>query len=64
MEQGRVLVADDDQRVRETLAVILAQAGHRVETAARGEELNEQSCVNLGGRYTVIIEAPKVGGQV
>jgi two-component system response regulator HydG len=42
MEQARLLVADDEPEVRDTLAAILREAGHRVDVAATGAEVLER----------------------
>ena len=39
MERARILVADDEQAVREVHAAILTRCGHQVDTAADGSEV-------------------------
>ena len=39
MERAKILVADDEQTVRDVYAEILARSGHRVDTAADGNEV-------------------------
>lgn len=50
---GRVLVVDDEEGLRETLAAILESAGHRVETAPDGVSALER--LDRGADFDLII---------
>ena len=59
----RILVVDDDAGAREVLTALLAQEGHRVETAGNGLEALE---VLAGRSYDVILSdlrMPGMGGD-
>ena len=57
--QSSILVVDDEAGIRETLAEILMDAGHRVVTAATGREALERIAAE---RYDVILTDIRMPG--
>ena len=48
-EQGRILVVDDEESVRDLLQRVLKEAGYNVVTAANGQEaLDKMSELSIG----------------
>lgn len=59
------LIADDDKGVRETTAILLANAGYRVKTAADGDEALEYFVSNRDDVGVVILDMvmPNLSGR-
>lgn len=61
-EHARVLVVDDDKSIRKTLAAILEDQGHVVETARNGREAIEKSRSGFFNLALIDIRLPDMEG--
>ncbi len=61
-ESARVLVVDDDESIRKTIAAILEEEGYIVDTAENGKEAIEKSNVNFYNLALIDIRLPDMEG--
>ena len=61
-ELSRILVVDDDESIRKTLATILEEKGYRVDTAASGREAIEKSHKKFYNLALIDIRLPDIEG--
>jgi DNA-binding NtrC family response regulator len=61
-EPSRILVIDDDESIRKTLATILEEKGYKVDTAASGREAIEKSHKNFYNLALIDIRLPDIEG--
>ena len=61
-EPSRILIIDDDESVRKTLATILEEKGYKVDTAASGREAIEKSHKNFYNLALIDIRLPDIEG--
>ncbi|MGD8505160.1 MAG: response regulator [Candidatus Bathyarchaeota archaeon] len=61
-EQARILVVDDDESIRKTLATILEEKGYVVETARNGKEAIEKSKAKFFNLALIDIRLPDMEG--
>jgi len=57
-EPARILVIDDDETVRESLATVLQEQGFAVDTAENGKEAIEKSKANVCDLALIDIRLP------
>jgi len=60
--RGRILIADDEERIRNILAAILRDAGYTLETAKDGFEAAEKSAVFEPHLVIVDLQMPRLDG--
>jgi DNA-binding NtrC family response regulator len=61
-ESARILVIDDDESIRKTIATILEEKGYVVDTACSGREAIEKSRVNFYNLALIDIRLPDMEG--
>lgn len=61
-EQARILIVDDDESIRKTLATILEEKGYVVETAKSGKEAIEKSKAKFFNLALIDIRLPDMEG--
>jgi len=61
-EHARILVIDDDESIRKTLATILEEKGYLVDTAENGEEAIRKSNVKFYNLALIDIRLPDMEG--
>jgi len=61
-EHARVLVIDDDESIRKTLAVILEEKGYLVDTAENGKEAIKKSQAKFYNLALIDIRLPDMEG--
>jgi len=61
-ERARILVVDDDESIRKTLAAILEDQGYIVDTAENGREAIEKSNTKFFNLALVDIRLPDIEG--
>jgi DNA-binding NtrC family response regulator len=61
-ESFRILVVDDDESIRKTIAAILENEGYIVDTAENGKEAIEKSNVNFYNLALIDIRLPDMEG--
>ena len=61
-EQARILIVDDDESIRITLATILEEKGYVVETAKSGKEAIEKSQAEFFNLALIDIRLPDMEG--
>jgi len=61
-EHTRVLVVDDDESIRKTLAAILEEEGHAVDTAPNGREAVRKSKAHIYNLALIDIRLPDMEG--
>jgi len=61
-EHARILVVDDDESIRKTLAAILADKGYVVDTAENGKEAIEKSNTRFYNLALIDIRLPDMEG--
>jgi len=62
VEPARILVVDDDESIRKTLATILKDHGYIVDTAENGKEAIEKSKANFYNLALIDIRLPDMEG--
>jgi DNA-binding NtrC family response regulator len=61
-EHARIIVVDDDEGIRETLAAILQEEGYQVETAGCGKEAIEKTNAKFCNLALIDIRLPDMEG--
>jgi len=61
-ERARILVVDDDESIRKTLATILEEKGYVVDTAENGKEAIEKSNAKFYNLALIDIRLPDMEG--
>ena len=61
-EPARILIIDDDESIRKTLAIILEERGYIVDTAQNGREAIEKSYANFYNLALIDIRLPDTEG--
>jgi len=61
-ESARILVVDDDESIRKTIAAILEEKGYVVDTAENGKEAIEKTNVNFYNLALIDIRLPDMEG--
>jgi DNA-binding NtrC family response regulator len=61
-EYARILVVDDDESIRKTLATILEEKGYLVDTAENGKEAIKKSKVKFHNLALIDIRLPDMEG--
>jgi DNA-binding NtrC family response regulator len=61
-EHARILIVDDDEGIRETLAAILEEEKYQVDTAASGKEAIEKSNAKFYNLGLIDIRLPDMEG--
>jgi DNA-binding NtrC family response regulator len=61
-ESAKILVVDDDESIRKTIAMILEEKGYVVDTARCGREAIEKSRVNFYNLALIDIRLPDMEG--
>jgi DNA-binding NtrC family response regulator len=61
-ENARILVVDDDENIRKTLATILEDEGYSVDTAENGKEAIEKSNTKFFNLALIDIRLPDIEG--
>lgn len=61
-ESARILVVDDDESIRKTIAAILEEKGYIVDTAENGKEAIEKSNANFYNLALIDIRLPDMEG--
>jgi len=61
-EAARILVVDDDESIRKTIAAILEEKGYIVDTAESGKEAIEKSNANFYNLALIDIRLPDMEG--
>jgi len=61
-EKARILVIDDDESIRKTLATILEEKGYIVDTAQNGKEAIEKSNAKFYNLALIDIRLPDIEG--
>jgi DNA-binding NtrC family response regulator len=61
-ESVRILVVDDDESIRKTIAAILEEKGYIVDTAENGKEAIEKSNANFYNLALIDIRLPDMEG--
>ena len=61
-ETARILVVDDDESIRKTLATILEEEGYVVDTAENGKEAIEKSNIKFYNLALIDIRLPDMEG--
>jgi len=61
-EAARILVVDDDESIRKTLAIILEEKGYVVDTAQSGKEAIEKSNIRFYNLALIDIRLPDMEG--
>jgi DNA-binding NtrC family response regulator len=61
-ENARIIIVDDDEGIRETLAAILQEEGYRVDTAESGKEAIEKTNAKFYDLALIDIRLPDIEG--
>lgn len=61
-ENARIIIVDDDEGIRETLAAILQEEGYTVETAENGKEAIEKTNTKFYNLALIDIRLPDIEG--
>ncbi len=61
-KHARILVVDDDESIRKTIATILKEKGYAVDTAQNGKEAIEKSKINFYNLALIDIRLPDMDG--
>jgi DNA-binding NtrC family response regulator len=61
-ENARIIIVDDDEGIRETLAAILQEEGYQVDTAESGKEAIEKTNAKFYDLALIDIRLPDVEG--
>jgi len=61
-EQARILVIDDEESIRKSLAAVLEEKGYLVDTAENGKEAVEKSKTSLYNLALIDIRLPDMDG--
>ena len=61
-ENTRILVVDDDESIRKSLATVLEEEGYIVDTAETGKEAVEKSNINFYNLALIDVRLPDVEG--
>jgi len=61
-ETARILVIDDDESIRKSLATVLEEEGYVVDTAENGKEAIQKSNVNFYNLALIDIQLPDMEG--
>jgi DNA-binding NtrC family response regulator len=61
-EHTRIIIVDDDEGIRETLAAILQEEGYQVDTAESGKEAIEKTNAKFYNLALIDIRLPDVEG--
>jgi len=61
-EHARIIIIDDDEGIRETLAAILQEEGYQVDTAESGKEAIEKTNAKLYNVALIDIRLPDIEG--
>jgi len=61
-EQARILVIDDEESIRKSLAAVLEEKGYLVDTAENGKEAIEKSKTRLYNLALIDIRLPDMDG--
>jgi len=61
-ESTRILVIDDEERIRTTISMILEQAGYRVDTAENGKQAIKKAEANFYNLALIDIRLPDMEG--
>lgn len=61
-EHARILVVDDDESIRKTLATILEEKGYAVDTAENGKDAIKKSKANFYNLALIDIRLPDMEG--
>ncbi|UCG37202.1 MAG: response regulator, partial [Candidatus Bathyarchaeota archaeon] len=62
MNRPRILIVDDDTRIRETLSTILQQRGYKTDTAKTGHEALQKSRTRFFDMVLLDIKLPDMEG--
>jgi len=61
-EPARILVIDDEESIRKTIAMTLEHAGYRVDTAENGKKAIEQAKANFYNLALIDVRLPDIEG--
>ena len=61
-ESNRILVIDDEERIRSTISMILEHAGYRVDTAENGKQAIKKAEANFYNLALIDIRLPDMEG--
>ena len=61
---AKILLIDDDQNIRQTLAIVLKEEGYIVDTAETGKEAVEKSFANFYNLAIVDWRLPDIDGTI
>ncbi|HVP40392.1 MAG TPA: response regulator [Candidatus Krumholzibacteriaceae bacterium] len=61
-EHTRIIIVDDDEGIRETLAAILQEEGYQVDTAENGKEAIEKTNAKFYNLALIDIRLPDIEG--
>jgi len=61
-EHARIIIVDDDEGIRETLAAILQEEGYHVDTAESGKEAIEKTNAKFYNLALIDIRLPDIEG--
>jgi len=61
-ERTRIIIVDDDEGIRETLAAILQEEGYQVDTAESGKEAIEKTDAKFYNLALIDIRLPDIEG--
>ena len=61
-ESNRILVIDDEERIRSTISMILEHAGYRVDTAENGKQAIKKAVANFYNLALIDIRLPDMEG--
>jgi DNA-binding NtrC family response regulator len=61
-ETIRILIVDDDENIRKSLATVLEEEGYIVDTAENGKEAKEKSNINFYNLALIDIRLPDIEG--
>jgi DNA-binding NtrC family response regulator len=61
-KHARILVVDDDESIRKTLAIILGEQGYQVDTAENGKEAVSKSITKVYNLALIDIRLPDMEG--
>ena len=62
VERTRIIIVDDDEGIRETLAAILQEEGYQVDTAESGKEAIEKTDAKFYNLALIDIRLPDIEG--
>jgi DNA-binding NtrC family response regulator len=61
-EHARIIIVDDDEGIRETLAAILQEEGYQIDTAESGKEAIEKTNAKFYNLALIDIRLPDIEG--